>query len=92
MAKKKQGKQLPLIDVQPENVVDIIKAAEVYKGHQTDRLNAQRDEKKAKDKVLSLVEAAGLQPLKDGVIRFEHDGFVFSVTPRDALIDIKKKE
>ena len=89
---KKKGKQLPLIDVQPENAEPIVAAAKEYKEHQTDRLNSQRDENKAKAKVLRLIKAANLQPLDGGVIRFEHDGYYFSVTPRDELIEVKEKK
>ena len=86
--KKKTGEQLDLIDVQPKNAKEIMAATKMYKKHQADRLAAGKKEVKQKAVVLELVKNANLQPLADGVIRFELDGTLFSVTPRDELIQI----
>ncbi len=101
MAKKKKaakkkvaGEQMQLIDVEPENLKEILGAVKIYKRHQIDRLEAGKKEIAAKAVVHELVTAANLQPLSDGVIRFECDGKIVSIEPRDEVIritDAKKK-
>ena len=92
MAKKKEtdlsGEQLTLIEVQPENAKPIIKAARLYKKCQAARQAALAQEVKQKKKILELIRAAKLQPLDEGVIKFEFDRVLISVTPRDELIRI----
>ncbi len=88
--KKKTGEQLQLIDVGPKNLKEILAAVKVYKSHQEDRQGSLKEEIKAKAHVHKLVKAAKLTPLKDGVIRFECDGNIISIEPRDEVIRIKK--
>lgn len=98
MAKKKNSKnkttgdQLDLIDVQPENAKPIMRAARLYKKCQIARIAALDEEVAQKQRVLELIEAANLQPLEGGVIRFQCDGMTISVTPRDKLLRVKDKE
>jgi hypothetical protein len=90
MAKKKAGEQLPLIDVGPKNLKQVLAAVQRYKKHQGDRLASLKAETKEKENVHALVKAAKLTPLKDGVIRFECDGNIISIEPRDEVIRIEK--
>ena len=89
---KTEGEQLDLIDIKPENAKEIIDAARIYKKAQTARLKALGEEVERKAEVLRLVKAADLQPLDGGKIKFKHDGFIISVTPRDELITVQEKE
>ena len=93
MAKKKSEVkvkgQMDLIDVAPKNAKPIIEAAQIYKECQLTRISALKAEVEQKHKVLNLVKAAKLQPLKDGVVKFEYKGVVITVTPRDELIKVK---
>lgn len=84
--------QMDLIEVLPENAKPIIEAARLYKKLQAARQAALEKEVEQKHKVLELVRAANLQPLEGGKIRFEYDGYIISVTPRDELIKVKEKE
>ena len=88
--KKKAGEQLPLIDVGPKNLKEILAAVKIYLGHQGNRLASLKKEIAGKQRVLELVKAAKLVPLKDGVIRFECGGEVITIEPRDEVIRIKK--
>jgi len=88
---KKKGEQLELIDVQPENVKHIIEVARTYKKSMARRLKELADETKLKHKIIELVDAANLQPLKGGVIRFECDGVEISITPQDRQVKVKEK-
>ena len=90
--KKKTGEQLPLIDVMPKEAKPIIEAARRYKVFQTARLKALKGEVEQKQLILDLVSKAGFQRLKDGKIRFEHEGVTITVTPQDDKIDIKEKK
>ena len=91
MAKKKTtGKQLPLIDVEPENMKGILPKAHEYKEAVTERLAWLASETKLKAELLALIKEAKIKPLEDGVIRFCCDGVVISVTPRDELIKVKE--
>lgn len=96
MAKnEKAGEQLDLIEVAPENAKQIIDAARLYKKARNARLTALKKEIDLKEKVLRLVKSANLQTLEGGKIKFKYGGFIFSVTPRDDLINIieeKKKK
>ena len=87
------GEQKDLIDVHPKNAKAIIKAARLYKKLQTARLTAlgKETEQKHEVLVLELVKAAKLQPLDGGKIKFEYDGVMISITPRDELVKIKEK-
>ena len=87
---KKKGEQLQLIDVGPKNLKEILASVQIYKKHQKVRLGALKDETAAKARVHELVKAAKLVPLKDGIIRFECDGNIITIEPRDEVIRIKK--
>ena len=88
-AKRKTGEQLELIDVGPENLKDILLKVTSYKKHQKGRLALLKLEIADKADVHELVKAAKLVPLKDGVIRFECDGKVITIEPRDEVIRIR---
>ncbi len=88
--KKDAGEQLDLIDVKPKNAKEIMAAAEVYDKHKKARLKSLQNEVAHKAIVLALVKEAELQPMADGIIRFELNGTVFSVEPRDEVIRITK--
>lgn len=90
MAKKNE--QMDLIDVQPENVKPIVRAARRYKQLQSERKAALDKEVAQKRKVLEMVNNAGLKRLENGVIRFTYDGVTISVTPRDELIKVEEDE
>lgn len=95
MAKKKagtSGKQMDLIDVQPENAKPIIEAAKLYMEYQAERLGFLAKEVEQKKKIIILVEAANMQPLKDGKIKFEIDGFTISIEPQGKLVKVKEKK
>lgn len=87
-----KGKQLPLIDVTPENLRPIMEAAQEYKEQQVIRMAAGVKEAQQKQIILELVTKAKLQPLADGKIRFECDGLTISVTPRDMLVQVTEKK
>ena len=96
MSKKEEkpeqgGTQLDLIDVSPENAKPIIDAARLYKKFQVTRQTALNKEVKQKQQVLELVKAAKLQPLDGGKIKFEYDGVLICITPRDELVTIRDK-
>ena len=98
MSKKKEveetekGEQMTLIDVGPENFKEIVKEVRIYKKHQAARLAALKLEVEQKKKIRALVEAAALQRLKDGVIRFEADNAIVCISPQDDLITIKERK
>ena len=87
-----KDEQLELIETGPGNAEEIIKAARLYKQAQNTRLSALKEELKYKGEVKRLVKKADMQPIKDGIIKFEHSGLVFCLTPRDELITIKEKK
>lgn len=87
--KTADGEQLDLIDVEPENVKAIKRAARAYKAAQAQRITWLADEKKQKMKILELVKEAKLRPNQDGIIKFRLDGIVIAITPRDELVQIK---
>ncbi len=84
--------QLELIDVKPENMKEIVPAARNYQKTKVARMKATERETKAKVELLSLVKAAKLKPLDDGVIRFKCEGLLISITPRDELIKVKEED
>ena len=88
---KESSEQLDLIDVQPKNAKAIIREARLYKEFQATRQAALADEVAQKQQVLELVKAANLQPIDGGKIKFEYDGVIIFITPRDELITVKDK-
>lgn len=92
--KKKEGEQLDLIDVKPENAKEILAAAKIYKKWMTKRVEALAKEKEQKQIVLELVHKANLEPLPGtgGKIKFEVDGTTITVTPRDELVQVKENK
>ena len=87
--KKVAGEQLPLIDVEPENLKEILARVRIYKGYQKVRLSSLKSETAEKQNIHELVSAANLKPLSDGVIRFECDGKIVEILPRDEVIRIR---
>ncbi len=89
---KEKGKQLDLIDVTPEEAKPIVQAARLYKVYQSARLKALKKEVEQKQLILDLVKKSNMQRLKNGVIRFEHDGTRITVTPQDDKITVKEEK
>ena len=91
MAKQgRKPKQLQLIETLPENIQEIVDVALEYQECKQGRINILKKEVELKAKISEMVKKAGFQPLKDGVIRFRHDGVLVSITPRDELIKVKE--
>ena len=61
-----------------------------YQECKVGRQNILRKEVELKEKLKTMIKEAKLQPLKDGVIRFKHDGVWIQITPRDELIKVKE--
>jgi hypothetical protein len=99
MAKKKakkntktaKGEQMPLIEVGPENLKQIVKVVRDYKFHQKQRQHHLKEEVRLKLEVKDLVEKANLHRLKGGNIKFEAEGQIVNIVPQDDLITIKEK-
>jgi len=89
---KKSGDQIPLIDVAPENCKELIAAAKLYKEYQQDRMSAAAQEADQKALIIELMHKSELQPLAGGKLKFEHDGFKITVTPRDELVQVKQTD
>lgn len=87
-----KGEQLDLIDVAPENAKAIITVGRAYRKLVLARLKIEKKEVEHKAEVLRLIRAAEIQPLDGGKIKFEYDGVMVSVTPRDELVQVKEKE
>ncbi len=85
------GEQIMLIDIAPENIKPIIKAAKLYKRAQSERLAALKEEVKYKTEVRELVRKSNPQQLEDGDIKFEYDGFEVIITPQDEKVTVKDK-
>lgn len=91
MAKRgRKQKQLQLIETLPENIQEIVDVALEYEEYKQSRLNIQKKEVEFKAKISEMVHKAGFQPLKDGVIRFRHDGVLIEAVPRDEVIRVKR--
>ncbi len=84
-----EQEQLDLIDVAPENAQEIIASVKRYKKAQTGRIALLNKEVEERQKLRALIDAANLQRLEDGSIRFRVDGFIITVKPRDELITVK---
>ena len=90
MAKKE--KQLPLIDVGPNNLKEIMPHIEAYRNALQERLAYGKEEVKHKVAILELVKESGLKPLPDGSIQFTCDGYKVTITPRDQLVSVKEED
>ena len=95
MAKKKSqkpkpGDQLDLIDVAPKNAKEIIVAAKLYKKYQGIRSAALKRETEQKQTVLELMKKANLQTLAGGKVKFQYNGLIVSIIPRDELVTVKE--
>lgn len=86
--KTAKEKQLPLIDVTPENIAVLEPVVADYEDAKVNRQAWLKDEVEHKKKVLALVKEAGLRPNAEGVIKFELNGSVVTITPRDELIRV----
>lgn len=86
----RKQKQLQLIETLPENIQEIVDVALEYEDYKISRINIQKKETEFKAKISEMVHKAEFQPLKDGVIRFKHDGVLISVTPSKELIKVKR--
>ena len=89
--KKTSGGQLDLIDVAPKNAKDIIAVARLYQRAQATSIRVLGEEIKHKQHILDLVKKADLTPLKGGKIKFEYEGVIISVTPREMLVKVIEK-
>ena len=89
-AKKEKGKQLDLIDVTPKQVKPILAEAREYIKYRDSRMAVQKKEVEHKQRIIELVQAAKLQPLKEGVIRFACDGVEITLTPEGIKLKVKE--
>lgn len=89
--KTEVGEQMDLIDVSPKSAKPIIAAAKIYKKLMLARKEALAKEIEQKAKVLRLVNAAEIQPLEGGIIKFNYDGFTIKITPRDELVQVTEE-
>jgi len=89
-AKKEKGEQLDLIDVSPENAKPIIKVAREYIKYRDSRMAIQKKEVEHKQDIIELVKAANLAPINGGVIKFEYDGLLISLAPKEMELKVKE--
>jgi len=89
--KKKKHVDEMLIDVYPENIMEIVEAARVYKKHQKDRMAFLAKEVAQKQVVLDLIKAGKMKTLDGGKIKFEYDSVLITIKPRDELITVKEQ-
>ena len=87
--KTAKEKQLPLIDVTPENIAALEPVVAEYEDAKANRAAWLKDEVDYKKKLLALVKELGFRPNQDGVIQFELNGSIVTITPRDELINVK---
>ena len=96
MARRKSddgtGEQMDLIDVSPENMKKIKPVARRYKAAQKVRIEALKKETELKAQLLSLIKDSNPTHLEDGSIKFQCDGMLITVTPRDELIKVKDED
>lgn len=87
-----EGEQMDLIEVGPKNAKVIIEQAKIYKAALAKRLKSLATEVAAKEQLKSLIKAAKLRPMEDGIIRFRVDGFLITVEPRDEKVTVKDEQ
>lgn len=88
----KPDEQLDLMELGPENAKAIKRAARAYKDAQTQKASWAEDENAQKNKILALVREAGLHANDKGVIQFQLDGIIITITPRDELVRVATKK
>lgn len=89
---KEKGEQLDLIDVSAANAKPIIKVAREYVKHRDARIAVGKKEAEYKHRVIALVEAAELQPLEGGKIKFKYDGLTILVAPKEMELKVKDEK
>lgn len=87
----KTVEQGSLIDVQPKNANEILKAAQEFKSASFRKSKAKEAEDACKATLLDLVKSAGLQPLDNGVIQVRIAGIVITVTPNEESVKVKEE-
>ena len=85
------GAQGTLIDVSPKQSKELIEKGHAYKKAVKQRLLILAEEKNLKAEILEIIKRENLTPV-DGKIKFEVDGMMFTVTPRDELLQIKEAD
>ena len=89
MGRKKRttdDEQQELIDVQPENNKELLRAGRAYNKlrdtHASERDSFRKKELAALEKFLAAIKEAGVNPRADGSYRFTADGELIIVTPK----------
>lgn len=88
-SKAEAGEQIPLIDVEPENVKAILKRARVLLNAKADAKDARECAAEAESALVTEIMAAKLKPV-DGVWRVPVDGMIITVTPREHAVKIEE--
>ena len=83
------GEQIPLLDVGPENLAEIIPAAKEYKRVVTERVALTAQEVALKKRLQEFAHKSGVKPLEDGSIRFKVMGVTVEVIPQDEKVKVK---
>ena len=78
-----------LIDVEPENKKNLLRAARTYRKAKAARVEATAEEVKWKKKLLDEIEKSEIKANEDGSKRFKCGGLMISVEPRDELVKVK---
>jgi len=89
-SKVESGEQLDLIDVAPKNAKPIIAVAREYIKFRDSHMAVQKNEVEYKHRVIELVKEARLQPINGGVIKFEYDGLIISLAPKEMELKVKE--
>ena len=87
------GEQLALIEVEPENAKDLLRAGRAYnklrETHSSERDAFRKKEQAALEKFLAAIEAAGVAKRADGSYRFTANGELIIVTPKLPKVKMK---
>lgn len=83
-----KDEQMELIDVNPENVKPLLKAARKYRKTISARLEIQQKEAEEKAALRELIEKSELEPLENGKIAFNCDGVTIEHTPQQAKLKV----